>query len=171
MSESANSCAEWAVKSQTAALVAEVSTSIFNCLDLWVMYIVYASQFLILIQIVRREGLNLWQELLPTLVSLASNGPIQVNQCFLTATFWFLFSSSSNAREIFFLFSISPSWLQWCWGGFLKILLFTMKIWKVEYGLFPLHFFSYFSWNFMALSCCGDCMPIKLLPLYSLIIA
>ncbi|OWM66976.1 hypothetical protein CDL15_Pgr000428 [Punica granatum] len=51
MSESANPCEEWAIKSQTAALVAEI---------------------------VRREGLNLWQELLPALVSLSNNGPIQL---------------------------------------------------------------------------------------------
>lgn len=41
---------EWALKSQTAALVAEV---------------------------VRREGLTLWYELLPSLVSLSNNGPIE----------------------------------------------------------------------------------------------
>ncbi|PPD68968.1 hypothetical protein GOBAR_DD34150 [Gossypium barbadense] len=50
MSEIADPCEEWALKSQTAALVAEV---------------------------VRREGLNLWQELFPSLVSLSSNGPVQ----------------------------------------------------------------------------------------------
>ncbi|KAJ7973420.1 Protein HASTY 1 [Quillaja saponaria] len=50
MSEIANPCEEWALKSQTAALVAEI---------------------------VRREGLNLWQELLPSLISLSNKGPIQ----------------------------------------------------------------------------------------------
>ncbi|KAK6243201.1 hypothetical protein QUC31_009610 [Theobroma cacao] len=50
MSEIADPCEEWALKSQTAALVAEM---------------------------VRREGLNLWQELLPSLVSLSSQGPVQ----------------------------------------------------------------------------------------------
>ncbi|GMJ11206.1 HASTY, HASTY 1 [Hibiscus trionum] len=50
MSEMADPCGEWALKSQTAALVAEV---------------------------VRREGLNLWQELLPSLVSLSNKGPVQ----------------------------------------------------------------------------------------------
>lgn len=50
MSEIANPCEEWALKSQTAALVAEM---------------------------VRREGLDLWQELLPSLVSLSSKGPAQ----------------------------------------------------------------------------------------------
>ncbi|XVF06240.1 hypothetical protein REPUB_Repub06bG0030700 [Reevesia pubescens] len=50
MSEIADPCEEWALKSQTAALVAEM---------------------------VRREGLNLWQELLPSLVSLSSKGPVQ----------------------------------------------------------------------------------------------
>ncbi|KAM7508468.1 hypothetical protein LguiA_018921 [Lonicera macranthoides] len=50
MSEIANPCEEWALKSQTAALVAEI---------------------------VRREGLSLWQELHPSLVSLSNNGPIQ----------------------------------------------------------------------------------------------
>ncbi|XVF31221.1 hypothetical protein REPUB_Repub16aG0127000 [Reevesia pubescens] len=50
MSEIADPCEEWALKSQTSALVAEI---------------------------VRREGLNLWQELLPSLVSLSSKGPVQ----------------------------------------------------------------------------------------------
>ncbi|XP_059436048.1 protein HASTY 1-like [Corylus avellana] len=50
MSEIANPCEEWALKSQTAALVAEI---------------------------VRREGLVLWQELLPSLFSLSSKGPAQ----------------------------------------------------------------------------------------------
>ncbi|KAK4850574.1 hypothetical protein QYF36_007942 [Acer negundo] len=50
MSEIADPCEEWALKSQAAALVAEI---------------------------VRREGLNLWQELLPSLVSLSNKGPIQ----------------------------------------------------------------------------------------------
>lgn len=50
MSEIANPSEEWALKSQTAALVAEI---------------------------VRREGLNLWEELLPSLVSLSNNGPMQ----------------------------------------------------------------------------------------------
>ncbi|XP_057961028.1 protein HASTY 1 isoform X2 [Malania oleifera] len=49
MSEIANPCEEWALKSQAAALVAEM---------------------------VRREGINLWQELLPSLVSLSNSGPI-----------------------------------------------------------------------------------------------
>ncbi|XP_048226148.1 protein HASTY 1 [Ricinus communis] len=50
MSEIANSCEEWALKSQTAALVAEI---------------------------IRREGVELWQELLPSLVSLSGQGPVQ----------------------------------------------------------------------------------------------
>ncbi|XP_068317682.1 protein HASTY 1-like isoform X2 [Pyrus communis] len=50
MSDIASPSEEWALKSQTAALTAEM---------------------------VRREGLNLWQELFPTLVSLSSKGPIQ----------------------------------------------------------------------------------------------
>ncbi|KAI6692543.1 hypothetical protein NL676_020253 [Syzygium grande] len=50
MSESASSSEEWALKSQTAALVAEI---------------------------VRREELSLWQDLLPSLVSFSSKGPIQ----------------------------------------------------------------------------------------------
>ncbi|KAJ9541219.1 hypothetical protein OSB04_027725 [Centaurea solstitialis] len=48
MNEIANSCEEWALKSQTAALIAEI---------------------------VRREGLSLWQELVPSLLSLSSSGP------------------------------------------------------------------------------------------------
>ncbi|KAA3487311.1 protein HASTY 1-like isoform X1 [Gossypium australe] len=50
MSQIADTCEEWALKSQTAALVAEI---------------------------VRREFLSLWQELLPSLVSLSSKGPVQ----------------------------------------------------------------------------------------------
>lgn len=50
MSEIADPCEEWALKSQTAALVAEI---------------------------VRREGINLWKELFPSLASLCSKGPIQ----------------------------------------------------------------------------------------------
>ncbi|KAL3516211.1 hypothetical protein ACH5RR_023113 [Cinchona calisaya] len=50
MSEMANPCEEWALKSQTAALVAEI---------------------------VRKEGMSLWQELLPSLVSLSNQGPTQ----------------------------------------------------------------------------------------------
>uniref|UniRef100_A0A2P2KHY5 Protein HASTY 1 n=1 Tax=Rhizophora mucronata TaxID=61149 RepID=A0A2P2KHY5_RHIMU len=48
MSEIANSCEEWALKSQTAVVVAEI---------------------------VRREGVELWHDLLPTLVSLSNQGP------------------------------------------------------------------------------------------------
>ena len=36
----------------------------------------------VLSQIVRREGLELWQELLPSLVSLSSKGPVQVSCMF-----------------------------------------------------------------------------------------
>ncbi|KAJ8572959.1 hypothetical protein K7X08_009470 [Anisodus acutangulus] len=50
MSEITNSSEEWALKSQTSALVAEI---------------------------VRREGLSLWQELFPSLVSLSNKGPVQ----------------------------------------------------------------------------------------------
>ncbi|KAG8369530.1 hypothetical protein BUALT_Bualt14G0023100 [Buddleja alternifolia] len=50
MSEIANPCEEWALKSQTAALVAEI---------------------------VRREGLSLWRELLSSIVTLSNTGPIQ----------------------------------------------------------------------------------------------
>ncbi|KAK2419191.1 protein HASTY [Trifolium repens] len=50
MYEIADPCEDWALKSQTAALVAEI---------------------------VRREGLVLWQEMLPSLVTLSSKGPIQ----------------------------------------------------------------------------------------------
>ncbi|VFQ94409.1 unnamed protein product [Cuscuta campestris] len=50
MSDIANPCEEWAVKSQTAALVAEI---------------------------LRREGLILWRELFPSLLSFSNKGPIQ----------------------------------------------------------------------------------------------
>nr|GMD08550.1 protein HASTY 1 [Ipomoea batatas] len=49
MSDIANPCEEWAVKSQTAALVAEI---------------------------LRREGLSLWKELFPSLLSFSDKGPI-----------------------------------------------------------------------------------------------
>ncbi|KAL4578086.1 hypothetical protein LXL04_014202 [Taraxacum kok-saghyz] len=48
MNEIANSFEEWALKSQTAALIAEI---------------------------VRREGVSLWQELVPSLVALSNSGP------------------------------------------------------------------------------------------------
>ncbi|KAF7805169.1 protein HASTY 1 [Senna tora] len=50
MSEIADPCEEWPLKSQKAALVAEI---------------------------IRREGLNLWQDLLPSLIALSGKGPIQ----------------------------------------------------------------------------------------------
>ncbi|CAN8277120.1 unnamed protein product [Cochlearia groenlandica] len=50
MSEIASPCEEWSLKSQSAALVAEI---------------------------VRREGLDLWQELFPSLASLSAQGPLQ----------------------------------------------------------------------------------------------
>ncbi|CAK8544722.1 unnamed protein product [Lathyrus sativus] len=50
MYEIADPCEDWALKSQTAALVAEI---------------------------VRREGIDLWQEMLPSLVTLSNKGPIQ----------------------------------------------------------------------------------------------
>ncbi|KAM7277793.1 hypothetical protein ACFE04_004927 [Oxalis oulophora] len=57
MSEMANPSEQWALKSQTAALVAEI---------------------------VRREGINLWQELFPSLVSLSSKGPVQAELVSMT---------------------------------------------------------------------------------------
>ncbi|XP_076910372.1 protein HASTY 1-like isoform X2 [Bidens hawaiensis] len=48
MNEIASSFEEWALKSQTAALVAEI---------------------------VRREGVSLWQELIPSLISISNSGP------------------------------------------------------------------------------------------------
>ncbi|XP_074320869.1 protein HASTY 1 [Silene latifolia] len=50
LSQIADPCEEWALKSQAAALVAEI---------------------------VRREGPSLWQELLPSVVALSNNGPSQ----------------------------------------------------------------------------------------------
>lgn len=50
MSDIANPSEEWALKSHTAALVAEI---------------------------VRREGLSLWQELWPSIITLSNMGPIQ----------------------------------------------------------------------------------------------
>ncbi|PON73945.1 Exportin [Parasponia andersonii] len=56
MSDMANPCEEWALKSQTAALVAEI---------------------------VRRE-VDLWQEMFPSLVSISSKGPIQAELVSMT---------------------------------------------------------------------------------------
>ncbi|KAF6173752.1 hypothetical protein GIB67_042920 [Kingdonia uniflora] len=50
LSEMSNPCEEWALKSQTAALIAEI---------------------------VKREGITLLQDLLPSLVSLSNMGPTQ----------------------------------------------------------------------------------------------
>ncbi|KAL7157774.1 hypothetical protein ABFS83_02G099400 [Erythranthe nasuta] len=57
MSAIANPSEEWALKSQTAALVAEI---------------------------VRREGLSLWQELLPSIITLSNMGPIQAELVSMT---------------------------------------------------------------------------------------
>ncbi|XAR54705.1 hypothetical protein NMG60_11029962 [Bertholletia excelsa] len=57
MSQIANPCEEWALKSQMAALVAEI---------------------------VRREDLSLWQELFPSLVSLSNSGPVQAELVSMT---------------------------------------------------------------------------------------
>lgn len=83
MSEIANPSEEWSLKSQSAALVAEVGAHI--CFSLAVIisfcfhsicvdYLCYVS----MLQIVRREGPDLWQELFPSLTSLSAQGPLQV---------------------------------------------------------------------------------------------
>ncbi|CAN0897581.1 Protein HASTY 1, partial [Linum grandiflorum] len=57
MSEMANPSEEWPLKSQKSALVAEI---------------------------VRREGSELWQELLPSLISLSNQGPVQAELVSMT---------------------------------------------------------------------------------------
>lgn len=87
MSEIADPCEDWALKSQTAALVAEVFTTLLSIfvyiasysVTITILLFINYSRFVVLLQIVRREGLDLWQEMFPSLVSLSSKGPIQVN--------------------------------------------------------------------------------------------
>lgn len=73
-------------------------------------------------QIARREGLSLWQELFPSLVSLSNKGPAQVSFIFLLfGSVVFLFysylrSSSGNAAALSFslqaeLVSMMLRWL------------------------------------------------------------
>ena len=88
MNEIANSCEEWALKSQTAALIAEVcfcflvefSKPLDHVLCVLKVYLSCSHLVSILVQIVRREGLSLWQELVPSLVSLSSSGPTHVKK-------------------------------------------------------------------------------------------
>lgn len=92
MYEIADPCENWALKSQTSALVAEVFTMMLFIfiyiasypLTIAVLLCIKYIWFVVVVlsQIVRREGLNLWQEMLPSLVSLSSKGPIQVNFMF-----------------------------------------------------------------------------------------
>lgn len=101
MSEMANACEEWALKSQTAALVAEVFWS--NCCQLFKIFSLFFLQHLIIIsnfsQIVRREGLELWQQLLPTLISLSSQGPVQVSPYFQFSVFFVSFFDDFTASD------------------------------------------------------------------------
>lgn len=97
MSEMANPCEEWVLKSQTAVLVAEV----FECFFLPILKLRYSffadtvsNYSTFNVQIVRREGVDLWTKLLPTLVSLSNQGPVQVNNInfFLLMFSWSSFS-------------------------------------------------------------------------------
>lgn len=74
----------WALKSQTAALVAEVFTTMTSflftlLLTCEILLGLNHIWLVVLSQIVRREGLDLWREIHPSLVTLSSKGPIQVN--------------------------------------------------------------------------------------------
>lgn len=85
MSEISNPSEEWALKSQTAALVAEV---IIFCIRTFLTGEGYhfpsgLYNFDIFLQIVRREGPSLWQELWPSIITLSNMGPIQVH-CIIT---------------------------------------------------------------------------------------
>lgn len=89
----------------------------------------------VLSQVVRREDIGLWQEMLPSLISLSNKGPIEVNFKFPYLHHFgsILFNMSSLPGYYFYdsQLCVRLSWLQWCCGGFLKTLLFTTKIWKV----------------------------------------
>lgn len=80
MNEIANSSEEWALKSQTAALVAEVYFCLHADITKHHVQPLYTHLliFFNLLQIVRREGVSLWQELVPSLISLSSSGPAHV---------------------------------------------------------------------------------------------
>lgn len=85
ISEISNPFEEWVFKSQTAALVAEV----FCYFHFW--HFIYMPPVLLLrilllifLKVVRREGLSIWSELLPTIITLSNKGPIQVEHIFLT---------------------------------------------------------------------------------------
>lgn len=80
MSEIADPCEEWALKSQAASLVAEVwFISLCFFLVGWDSFTTLSSSWFTLLQIVRREGVSFWQELFPRLLSMSNQGPIQVN--------------------------------------------------------------------------------------------
>jgi len=89
MSQVADPCEEWALKSQTAAVVAEVHLGfpVFSMCCALITLLRFVFSFDLHSQIVRREGLNLWQQLLPSVVTLSNSGPSQVILFyFLTST-------------------------------------------------------------------------------------
>lgn len=72
---------EWALKSQTAALVAEVSNCslvMADAINFPSILVELFSSFSFELKVIRREGVDLWRELLPSLVSLSNKGPIEV---------------------------------------------------------------------------------------------
>ena len=91
LSEISNSQETWALKSQTAALIAEVFFLylLFEVKRVSLFSIIHNS-FLFQIQIVRRGGLDLWQELFPSLVSLSSKGPAEVYSSNVTLFVFFI---------------------------------------------------------------------------------
>jgi hypothetical protein len=67
-----------------------------------------------LLQIVRREGLELWKELLPSLVSLSSQGPIQVHFIFyVLAAIVLPFIFHIEVCIVWFSYFLVPTRLSW----------------------------------------------------------
>lgn len=88
MSEVANACESWPLKSQSASLVAEVGVKIALSIHLLSSFVFSSSYFsqiniFILLQIVRRHGPNHWQEIFTLLASSSAQGPLQVECSFI----------------------------------------------------------------------------------------
>lgn len=91
ISEFASPQEEWALKSQTAALVAEVFILSF-CAGFWLPFMhltkITHTFPINLLQVVRREGIDFWHDLLPSLITLSHNGPAEVNFSPFFSFFW-----------------------------------------------------------------------------------
>lgn len=69
---------------------------------------------MIVLQIIRREGINLWQELLPTLISLSGKGPIQVLTMFPNLRHLFLLGLTVSLCTDNF-FNVLQLWIRLSW--------------------------------------------------------